>query len=286
MVKTDIKQLLEAGAHFGHATSRWHPKMAPYIHSKREGNHIIDLTKTVEALDTALGFISKTAAEGKQILLVSTKRQAKDKVKEVALATGMPYVTERWLGGMLTNQATIGGRIKHLKELESKMLSGELVARYSKLEVQRFAEEIEQMNHLYGGIKELAAKPGALFVVDILNDSISVREARKLRIPVVALVDTNADPGEVNYPIPCNDDATKTINLIMDYVQSAIEEGKGKIKQPPADKADESPAAKSTEPAVGKNAKPVDASPAPRAKKIEPTPTEIETKVEVEMGAK
>src|SRR3978361_940383 len=155
-VDVDIKKLLEAGAHFGHQTSRWHPRMAQYIHSKREGNHIIDLTKTVESLDKALAFITETAASGKQVLLVSTKRQAKDKIKEVALATSMPYVTERWLGGMLTNVATIGGRIKHLKDLESRMISGELNSRYSKLEVQRFQEEIDAMNHLYGGIKELA----------------------------------------------------------------------------------------------------------------------------------
>lgn len=232
----DIKQLLEAGAHFGHKTSRWHPKMAPYIHSKREGSHIIDLTKTVEALDSALAFLTDTAAEGKQVLLVSTKRQAKDKIKEVAQATGMPYVTERWLGGMLTNQATIGARIKHLKELENRMAGGELEARYSKLEVQRFAEEIEEMNRFYGGIKEMAAKPGAVFVVDVLNDIHAVREARKLHIPVVALVDTNADPTMVEYPVPCNDDATKTINLILDYVKQAIETGKTKVKKP-ADKS-------------------------------------------------
>lgn len=228
----DIKKLLEAGAHFGHQTSRWHPRMAPYIHSKREGNHIIDLTKTVEGLDRALDFLSQTAAAGKQVLLVSTKRQAKDKVKEVALATGMPYVTERWLGGMLTNVATIGGRIKHLKDLESRMISGELEARYNKLEVQRFAEEIEAMNHLYGGIKELAAKPGAVFVVDVLNDDIAVKEARKLGVPVVAMVDTNGDPSLINYPIPSNDDAAKTINLILDYVQAAIELGQKKAAKP------------------------------------------------------
>jgi small subunit ribosomal protein S2 len=237
----DIKQLLEAGAHFGHQTSRWHPKMAPFIHSKREGNHIIDLTKTVEALDNALSFLTKTAAEGKQVLLVSTKRQAKDKVKEVAQALGMPYVTERWLGGMLTNQATIGGRIKHLKDLESRLASGELGARYSKLEVQRFQEEIAEMNHLYGGIKDVAARPGALFIVDILNDIHAVREARKLGIPVVALVDTNADPGLANYPIPCNDDAAKTINLVLDYVKQAIEQGQGQAKKAAA-KADPTPA--------------------------------------------
>ncbi|HVO86548.1 MAG TPA: 30S ribosomal protein S2 [Candidatus Binatia bacterium] len=248
----DIKKLLEAGAHFGHKTSRWHPKMAPYIHSKREGSHIIDLTKTVEALDLALAFLRDTAASGKQILLVSTKRQAKDKVKEVALATGMPYVTERWLGGMLTNQTTIGGRVRHLKDLETRMITGELANRYSKLEVQRFAEEIEDMNKYYGGIKELGAKPGAVFVVDVLNDINAVREAKKLGVPVVALVDTNADPSLVNYPIPSNDDATKTINLILDYVQAAIEDGKAKIKKPavattkPDVKQPAKPAAKAT----------------------------------------
>jgi small subunit ribosomal protein S2 len=254
----DIKQLLESGAHFGHQTSRWHPRMAPYIHSKREGNHIIDLTKTVEALDRALEFIQKTAGQGKQVLLVSTKRQAKDKIKEVATATNMPYVTERWLGGMLTNTATIGGRIKHLKDLESRMISGELANRYSKLEVQRFQEEIDEMNHLYGGIKDLAAKPGAIFVVDALQDSIAIREARKLGVPVIALIDTNADPTVANYPIPANDDAAKTISLILDYVQAAIEAGKKQADKPkaadktdkPADeqkteaKADTKPAAK------------------------------------------
>jgi small subunit ribosomal protein S2 len=238
--QVDIKQLLEAGAHFGHQTSRWHPRMAPYIHSKRDGSHIIDLTKTVEALDKALAFISRTAGEGKQVLLVSTKRQAKDKVKEVAMATNMPFVTERWLGGMLTNGATIGGRIKHLKDLESRMISGELANRYSKLEVQRFQEEIDEMNRLYGGIKELSAKPGAVFVVDAITDSIAIREARKLGVPVVALIDTNADPGMADYPIPCNDDATKTISLVLDYVRAAIEDGKANAdkRQPAADKTE------------------------------------------------
>lgn len=241
----DIKKLLEAGAHFGHQASRWHPRMAPYIHSKREGSHIIDLTKTVEALDKALEFITRTTGEGKQILLVSTKRQAKDKVKEVATATEMPYVTERWMGGMLTNGATIGARIKRLKDLENRMDNGELAARYSKLEVQRFAEEIEEMNHYYGGIKNLAAKPGAIFVVDAITDSIAIREARKLGVPIIAMIDTNADPTVANYPIPCNDDAAKTINLVLDYVQAAIEAGKKKqAKKPaePAGKTDDQPA--------------------------------------------
>lgn len=237
-VDVDIKKLLEAGAHFGHKTSRWHPKMAPYIHSKREGNHIIDLTKTAEALDKALDFLSSTASEGKQVLLVSTKRQARDAVRETAEATGMPFVTERWLGGMLTNQETIGGRIKHLKDLENRMASGELAAKYNKLEVQRYAEEIEEMNRIYGGIKELAAKPGALFVVDVITDINAVREAKKLGVPVVALIDTNADPSLADYPIPSNDDATKAITLILDYVKEAISVGKAKTAKSKADKAE------------------------------------------------
>lgn len=235
--QVDVKKLLEAGAHFGHQSSRWHPRMAPYIHSKREGNHIIDLTKTAEGLDKALEFLTQTAAAGKQILLVSTKRQAQDKIKQVAQATNMPYVNQRWLGGMLTNGATIGARIKHLKDLESRMISGELAARYSKLEVQRMQEEIDEMNHIYGGIKDMAAKPGAVFVVDIINDGIVVKEARKLGVPVVAMVDTNGDPSMIDYPVPSNDDATKAINLILDYVQAAIETGQKKTAKP-SDKTD------------------------------------------------
>lgn len=227
-VDVDIKKLLEAGAHFGHKTSRWHPKMALYIHSKREGSHIIDLTKTVEALEAALVFIEKTAAEGKQVLLVGTKRQAKESIKAAAEATGQPYVVERWLGGMLTNRNTIGGRIKYLKDLETKLENGQLASKYNKLEVQRFQEEIEEMNHMYGGIKDLAARPGAVFVIDLIHDRNAVREARKLNIPVIALADTNTDPSQVDYPIPCNDDAIKTIQLVTAYVQAAIEAGKTK----------------------------------------------------------
>ncbi len=234
----DIKKLLEAGAHFGHKTERWHPKMAPYIHSKRDGSHIIDLTQTVANLEIALDFLAKTASEGKQILLVGTKRQAKNLVKKTAIETGMPYVTERWLGGMLTNWNTIGERVKHLQDLENRMASGELANKYSKLEVQRFQEEIDQMNILYGGIKELNKKPGAVFIVDIVNDANAVREAIKIKVPTVAMVDTNADPSLITYPIPCNDDAIKTIQLILDYIKTAIESGKSKAKKP-VDKTDE-----------------------------------------------
>jgi small subunit ribosomal protein S2 len=225
----DIKQLLEAGAHFGHKTSRWHPKMAQYIHSKRGGSHIIDLTKTVDALDEALSFLTDTAAAGKQVLLVGTKRQAQDAVKAAAEATKMPYVTNRWLGGMLTNWNTIGGRVKHLKSLEERMESGELANKYSKLEVQRFQEEIDQMNAIYGGIKGMS-RPSAVFVTDVTHDANAVREAMKMNIPIVAVVDTNADPTGIKYPIPANDDAIKAIQLIVDYVQAAIEAGKAKAK--------------------------------------------------------
>lgn len=242
----DIKKLLEAGAHFGHKTSRWHPKMAEFIHSKREGTHIIDLTKTVTQLNLALAYIEEAASEGKQVLMVGTKRQAQGIIKNLATETNMPYVVERWLGGMLTNRNTIGGRIKHLKDLEEKMENGTLTVKYSKLEVQRFQEEIESMNHLYGGIKELAAKPGVVFVVDVTHDMNAVKEAKKLGVKVVALVDTNADPTLVDFPIPANDDAIKTIQLICDYMKTAINAGKEKHQKKVGSKqlADEASAQK------------------------------------------
>lgn len=227
----DIKQLLEAGAHFGHKTERWHPKMAPFIHSKRNGTHIIDLTKTVASLEEALSFLTKTAADGKQVLFVGTKRQAQPIVKAAAEATGMPFVTERWLGGMLTNWNTIGGRVKHLKDLEAKMASGELANKYNKLEVQRFQEEIDDMNRIYGGIKDMNSRPGAVFVVDVVNDVNAIREANRLNVPIVAIVDTNADPSAVTYPIPANDDAIKSLQLITSYVQQAVEAGKASSKK-------------------------------------------------------
>lgn len=235
-VDVNIKDLLAAGAHFGHKTSRWHPKMAPYIHSKRNGSHIIDLTKTVDGLEEALSFLTKTASEGKQILFVATKRQAQELVQQAAEDVKMPFVTERWLGGMLTNVATIQGRVKHLHDLESKMASGELANKYSKLEVQRFQEEIDAMNLIYGGIKHMPNRPGAMIVIDVVADINAVREARKLGVPIVALVDTNADPSLADYAIPCNDDAIKTIQLVIDYMKQAIEEGKNKNAKAAPDK--------------------------------------------------
>ncbi len=245
-VDVDIKKLLESGAHFGHKTSRWHPKMGQYIHSKRNGTHIIDLTHTVAGLEAALRFLEEVASEGKQVLMVGTKRQAHDIVKKTAEDLNMPYVVERWLGGMMTNRNTIQGRIKHLKDLEARMENGQLAAKYNKLEVQRYQEEIDEMNFMYGGIKDMAAKVGAVFIVDIVHDDNAVREARKLNIPIVAMVDTNADPSLVNYPIPANDDAIKSIELIVSYVRAAIEAGKNKHakkaeKAEPAPDKDEAP---------------------------------------------
>lgn len=229
-VTVDIKALLAAGAHFGHKTSRWHPKMAVYIHSKRAGSHIIDLTKTVEGLEKALPFITATVKSGKQILFVGTKRQAKDILKTAAEEVKMPYVTERWMGGMLTNIKTINAQVKRLKDLENRMLSGELSNRYNKLEVQRFQEEIDDLNFKYGGIKDLNGAPGALFVVDVLTEDIAIKEAHRLGVPVIALVDTNANPDVADYVIPANDDAFKAVQEITGYVCAAISEGLGQRK--------------------------------------------------------
>lgn len=238
-VTVDIKALLEAGVHFGHKTSRWHPKMAPYIHSKRQDNHIIDLTKTVEGLDKALPFLTKTAAAGKPILFVATKKQTKDVVKATAEALGQPYMTERWLGGSLTNVATITAQIKKLKDLERRMATGDLEKRYSKLEVQRFQEEIDALNAKYSGIKDLNGKPGALFLIDVIGDTNAIKEAKTIGVPVVALVDTNADPTLVDYVIPANDDAIKGVHLLLDYVSQAINEGKGASKVDTNEKGEE-----------------------------------------------
>ncbi|MCL2444663.1 30S ribosomal protein S2 [Candidatus Saccharibacteria bacterium] len=236
-VDVDIKQLLEAGVHFGHKTSRWHPKMAEFIHSKRQDSHIIDLTKTVEALNEALPVITKTVAKGQKVLFVGTKKHLREIVKTAAESVGQPYVTERWVGGTLTNVETINQQIKKLNTLERRMASGELENRYSKLEVQRFQEEIDLLNTRYGGIKELQGKPGILFVTDIIADKNAVKEAKVLGIPVVALCDTNTNPTEVDHPIPSNDDAIKGVQLMLDYVVAAVKEGAAAPKVAPTTSA-------------------------------------------------
>lgn len=224
-VKVDMEALLESGAHFGHKSSRWHPKMSPYIHSKRDGAHIINLEKTVEGLDKALPKITEIVKSGKKVLFVGTKKQHKDIVKAAAESVDMPYVTVRWVGGTLTNVETVNRQIKKLKDLERRMASGELENRYSKLEVQRFQEEIDLLNERYGGIKEMTDQPAAIIVVDACEDKNAIREANNIHIPVIAVVDTNVDPSNIDYVIPGNDDSLKATQLFLDYFVAAIKEG-------------------------------------------------------------
>ena len=225
-VSVDMKALFEAGAHFGHKTSRWHPKMAQYIHSKRNDAHIINLDKTVDGLEKALTFTTDLAKNGKKILFVGTKKQLKEPVKAAAEAAEMPYVTVRWVGGTLTNVETVNKQIRKLKDLEKKMATGELESRYSKLEVQRFQEEIDTLNERYGGIKEMTEQPAAVLVTDAIEDKNAIKEANRLRIPVIAICDTNVDPSGVKYVIPMNDDAVKAEELVLNYFVEAIKEGK------------------------------------------------------------
>ncbi len=225
-VQVDMKALLEAGAHFGHKTSRWHPKMAPYIHSKRQNAHIINLEKTVDALEVALPKVTEIVKGGKKVLFVGTKKQMKEVVKETAESVEMPYVTVRWVGGTLTNVETVNRQIKKLKDLERRMASGELENRYSNLEVQRFQEEIDLLNERYGGIKHMTEQPAAIIVVDAVEDKNAIKEANVLHIPVFALTDTNVDPTNIDYVIPMNDDAIKATKLVLGYFAEAIKEGK------------------------------------------------------------
>lgn len=224
--KVDIKDLLGAGAHFGHRTSRWHPKMAPYIHSKRQNAHIINLESTVDALNTSLAEITNLVKNGKKVLFVGTKKQLKDITKSAAEDAGMFYVTSRWIGGTLTNSATINRQIKKLKDLERRMASGELESRYSKLEVQHLQDEIDLLNERYGGIKDMMEKPSAIVVTDAIVDKNAIKEAKTLGIPVHAICDTNVDPTNIDHVIPANDDAVKSVKLILDYYVEAIKEGK------------------------------------------------------------
>jgi small subunit ribosomal protein S2 len=224
-VNVDIKALFEAGAHFGHKTSRWHPKMASYIHSKRGDSHIINLDKTVEQLELALPIITKTIENGKQVLFVGTKKQIREIIRQAAVSVSQPYVVERWVGGMLTNVQTISGRIKNLKNLEKRMASGELASRYNKLEVQRYQTQIDADNIKYGGIKDLRGKPGLLFVADAVIDNNAVKEANKLGVPVVALADSNTNPTGIDFVIPMNDDALGAVQLVTDYVVQAVQDG-------------------------------------------------------------
>ena len=224
--KVDMKALLEAGAHFGHKTSRWHPKMAPYIHSRKNGAHIINLEKTVEGFDAALPKITEIVKSGKKVLFVDTSKQSKELTKAAAESVKMPYVTERWVGGTLTNVETVNRQIKKLKDLERRMDSGELKNRYNKLEVQRFQEEIDLLNTRYGGIKEMSEQPAALIILGAAQDKNAVKEAKTLNIPIIAICDTNVDPTDVSLVVPGNDNSTKATELYLNYFVEAVKAGK------------------------------------------------------------
>ena len=225
MSVVSMKQLLEAGVHFGHQTRRWNPKMAEYIFTERNGIYIIDLQKTVKKLDEAYMFVRELSANGENVLFVGTKKQAGDSIKEEAERAGAYYVNARWLGGMLTNFKTIRRRIDHLAQLR-KMEEDGTFDRLPKKEVVKLELEIEKLEKFLGGIKEMNKLPGALFIVDPRKERIAVAEAHKLGIPIVAIVDTNCDPDEIDYVIPGNDDAIRAVRLIASAMADAITEGR------------------------------------------------------------
>ena len=220
-----IKQLLEAGAHFGHQTARWHPRMKSYIFTKRNGIHIIDLEQTASMLEKACDFIRQVVAEGGNILFVGTKKQAQEALEEEAKRCGMYYVNQRWIGGVLTNFATIQSRIDYLVRLEDQQARGEF-NRLPKKEALKLGDEILRLNRLMGGFKEMTSLPGALFIVDPTKERIALAEAKRVRVPVVAIVDTNCNPDDIDYPIPGNDDAIRAIKLMCGKIADAVIEGK------------------------------------------------------------
>jgi small subunit ribosomal protein S2 len=233
-----IKELLEAGAHFGHQTSRWHPAMKKYVFTKREGIHIIDLEQTAAMLTRACQFAKQVAAEGGVILFVGTKKQAQEAIEQEAKRCGMYYVNQRWLGGVLTNFATIQARIDQLVRLEDQQSRGDF-ERLPKKEAQRLGEEISRLNRQMGGFKEMTNLPNALFIVDPIKEKIALAEARRMGIPVIAIVDTNCNPDEIDYPIPANDDAIKAIKLVCSKIADAITEGKTGVAVVPTEAGEE-----------------------------------------------
>ena len=224
MAKTDVKELLDAGVHFGHLTRKWNPNMAPYIYMERDGIHIINLYKTAAKLEEAVNALKKIVISGRKILFVATKKQAKDIVSEKAKSVDMPYITERWPGGMLTNFVTIRKAVKKMVAIDRMKKDGtfETLSKKEKLQVDRLRGKLDKN---LGSISDMTRLPGAIFIVDTLNEKISVKEAQKLKIPIFAMVDTNSDPGEVDYIIPSNDDASKSIEKILSVVCKAIQEG-------------------------------------------------------------
>ncbi len=237
MARTTYQDLLDAGVHFGHLTRKWDPKMAPYIFMERNGIHIIDLNKTLTKLEEGAAAIKQIVKSGRKILFVSTKKQAKDIVAGQARSVNMPYVTERWLGGMLTNFATVRKSIKKMSNIDKMTKDGtyDVLSKKEKLMIQRERIKLET---LLGGIADLNRLPAALFIIDVKKEHISVAEAMKLNIPTFAMVDTNSDPSNIDFPIPANDDATKSITLIMDVIMKAIHEGLDERKREKEEEAD------------------------------------------------
>ncbi len=248
--KPEVKQLLEAGVHFGHLTRKWNPNMAPYIYMERNGIHVINLYKTAAKIEEASEALSKIAASGRKILFVATKKQAKDIVAEKAGGVNMPYITERWPGGMLTNFVTIRKAVKKMATIDRMKKDGTFLtlSKKERLQVDRLRAKLEKN---LGSITEMTRLPGALFIVDTMREHIAVKEAKKLNIPIFAMVDTNSDPREVEYAIPANDDASKSISQVLTYVTEAVAEGLASRK---ADR-DEKAAAKEKEQAPAKEAK-------------------------------
>ena len=225
MAVVSMKQLLEAGVHFGHQTRRWNPKMATYIYTERNGIYIVDLQKTVKKLEEAYNFVKDVAASGKTVLFVGTKKQAQEAIKEAATRCSMFYVNSRWLGGMLTNFKTMRGRVDRMNQLKNMEEDGTFDM-LPKKEVIKLMHEQEKLEKYLGGVKDMKQLPGAVFVVDPRKEHNAIAEARKLKIPVVAIVDTNCDPDEIDYVIPGNDDAIRAIRLISGVMANAVTEGK------------------------------------------------------------
>ena len=253
MAVVAMKQLLEAGVHFGHQTRRWDPRMAEYIFQARNGIHIIDLQKTSKKLDEAYAFIKEQAEEGKTILFVGTKKQAQECMKDAAIKSGMYYVDQRWLGGMLTNFDTIQKRIQRLKELETMEPDGTFDV-LPKKEVILLKKEMEKLEKNLGGIKDTDKSPGVIFLVDPKKERIAILEAKKLGIPVVGIVDTNCNPEDLDYPIPGNDDAIRAVKLIADVMANAVIEGKqGESFEPATEEQDVSEEVESMEQVVSES---------------------------------
>ena len=239
MRDVSLLELLKSGAHFGHTTSRWNPKMKPYIFTSRNDIHILDLEQTKKGLMQAAKFAKELAGRGGTILFVGTKRQSKDILKKAAIACGMPYVNVRWLGGTFTNFKTIQRTIRKMEKLESMKMSGELESRYTKKERLMVEREIEKLKKLFEGIQNLKKLPEAVFVTDVKHDDISVKESQKSKVKIIGLVDTNCNPIGIDYVIPCNDDATKVIELMCGVIAEAITEGRQTV--PVVKEADKSP---------------------------------------------